>query len=691
MMNKRMISILDFFIQNSGETTIKKISEQFEVDERTIRYDIDKINEELKDKNIVQIEKLSKGILTLNDYESISKKIFENFIEDLNIEYREIKILVKLLFNGKINITSLCDELNLGRTTIKNSLKEIKNILTIYKLDLNPNSQTGVELIGNEENIRRLQLKIFNQYRNSEDSIEKKYVSLEISKFYFPEDEKKIKKIIVYIVKNLNKIISDEAYNTLINYYLIMINRIRINHLIADETNQNYYLETKEYEILKKNTPLMETELNIEINEHELLKLTDYFLGSHSYNIIQSTYKNWIEMELLIKRVIINFDEIFGSCLIDDENLLDGLVNHIKPAIHRIKNKIELQNTICEEVKENIYDIFLATKKALEPIHDFIGEEFPDEEVAFIAIHFKISLEKNYLEKEKIKNVLIVCGLGYGTSQLLAHQIMEKYDVTIVDMIPLNQLNKYENENIDIIITTLSKESFKTKTPIVTVKTILTKDDLLELEKLNLSQHKNKILFSSLLNIVRESSDIKNEKLLIHKLKVLLNGMIVDDLKIEKYGLLDLLKIESIELDVEVETWQEALQEVGNILEKNGKTEKKYTVGMIEKVEKYGAYIVSSNKLALPHTDNNGTIKQTGMALLTLKNEVIFPGGDPVKILLGFCTKDGKEHLDALYEFFELIKHYDFLENLELKKSKKEIIDYIKKYEFLSKIGKSKI
>lgn len=351
MMNKRMISILDFFIQNSGETTIKKISEQFEVDERTIRYDIDKINEELKDKNIVQIEKLSKGILTLNDYESISKKIFENFIEDLNIEYREIKILVKLLFNGKINITSLCDELNLGRTTIKNSLKEIKNILTIYKLDLNPNSQTGVELIGNEENIRRLQLKIFNQYRNSEDSIEKKYVSLEISKFYFPEDEKKIKKIIVYIVKNLNKIISDEAYNTLINYYLIMVNRIRINHLIADETNQNYYLETKEYEILKKNTPLMETELNIEINEHELLKLTDYFLGSHSYNIIQSTYKNWIEMELLIKRVIINFDEIFGSCLIDDENLLDGLVNHIKPAIHRIKNKIELQNTICEEVK----------------------------------------------------------------------------------------------------------------------------------------------------------------------------------------------------------------------------------------------------------------------------------------------------------------------------------------------------
>lgn len=690
-MNKRMISILDFFIQNSGETTIKKISEQFEVDERTIRYDIDKINEELKDKKILQIEKLSKGILKLKDYETISKKIFENFIEDLNIEYREIQILVRLLFNGKINITSLCDEINLGRTTIKNSLKEIKNILAVYKLDLNPNSQTGVELIGNEENIRRLQLKLFNQYRDSRDSIEKKYVSLEISKFYFSEDVKNIKKIITYIIKNLNKIISDEAYNTLINYFLIMINRIRMGQTTTDETNQNYYLETKEYEILKKNTPLMETELNIKISEHELLKLTDYFLGSHSYNIIQSTYKNWIEMELLIKRVIINFDELFGSCLIDDENLLDGLVNHIKPAIHRIKNRIELQNTIYEEVEENIYDIFLTTKKALKPINDFIGEEFPDEEVAFIAIHFKISLEKNYLEKEKIKNVLIVCGLGYGTSKLLAHQIMEKYDVTIVDMIPLNQLSNYENKNIDIIITTLPKDHFKTKTPIITVKTILTKDDFLELEKLNLSKHKNKILFSSLLSIVRESSDIKNEELLIYKLKILLSGMIVDDLKVEKYGLLDLLKVEDIELDVDVDTWQEAIQKVGNLLEKNGKIEKEYTRGMIEKVEKYGAYIVSSNNLALPHAENNGTIKQTGMALLTLKNEVMFPGNETVKILLGFCTKDGKEHLDALYDFFELVKNYDFSKILESKKSKKEIIDYIKKYDYLSKIGKNKI
>ena len=49
---------------------------------------------------------------------------------------------------------------------------------------------------------------------------------------------------------------------------------------------------------------------------------------------------------------------------------------------------------------------------------------------------------------------------------------------------------------------------------------------------------------------------------------------------------------------------------------------------------------------------------------------------------------DGKEHLDALVQFVELLKKYEFDKILSTTQSQKKIMDTIKKYEFLTNFGK---
>ena len=40
--------------------------------------------------------------------------------------------------------------------------------------------------------------------------------------------------------------------------------------------------------------------LRSEIDENELLLLTELFLGSHSYNFNSSFFENWIELKLVL-------------------------------------------------------------------------------------------------------------------------------------------------------------------------------------------------------------------------------------------------------------------------------------------------------------------------------------------------------------------------------------------------------
>ena len=157
---------------------------------------------------------------------------------------------------------------------------------------------------------------------------------------------KEIESFLSYVVKQLGIIITDETYFILLNYILIMIKRLQDKNEIKEINNIRFYKETKEYEVLSKGISLIEESFNISLSDLELVKLTDYFLGCSNFSLSNSSYKNWLEIEILVKKIVLQFKKIHKIDLSSDETLINGLVNHIKPALHRVKNNLKLQNSI---------------------------------------------------------------------------------------------------------------------------------------------------------------------------------------------------------------------------------------------------------------------------------------------------------------------------------------------------------
>ncbi|MGL5052597.1 MAG: BglG family transcription antiterminator [Fusobacteriaceae bacterium] len=686
-MNKRVYEILKFLVEENGMTNLKEISIVTKANERTIRYDIDKINEFFKVQGISLIQKQSKGEFFHENTEEINIFIKSNFKEIFFNEHRQLIILIKILFQGEICIPELCKEFDLTRTTIKTELAEIKKILNENSLKLEV-SNVGLKLIGEEQNLRNLQLKLINEYGNTilEKDLKRKYIYNFIKEKYLNINIQEIEKFVNYIVKQLNTVITDETYFILLNYILIMIKRIQSGNDIKNSNNINFYEYTKEYEVLKKNISLIEINFNIDISNLELIKLTDYFLGCTNFSLSNLAYKEWLEIEILVKKIVLQFKKLHKVDLSKDEILINGLVNHIKPALHRVKNGVKLQNSISKEFLEKFPILYKNTNEALLVLDEFLEIPMNEDEISFIALHFRSALDRWKSRREQTKNIILICGYGYGTSKLLEQQLKQRYNINILDTIPLNQLKSINfSRKIDLIVTTLATIDIDIDIPIVSINTILNDKDIETLDLYNLPRHLDKVSLSAICDTISKHCEINNKKFLIKDLKSILEGKFVDDLKEKGKKLSDFIKADAIKLGQKVETWQEAIQVTGELLVELGCVNERYIQTMINKVEKHGSYIVITNLLAIPHGELSEDVNRSGMALVALDKPVYFPDKKPVKYLLAFCGTVSKDYLDALTQFLELVDNCDFLDIIEKSSSPKKILDTIKKYEFLSK------
>lgn len=115
-------------------------------------------------------------------------------------------------------------------------------------------------------------------------------------------------------------------------------------------------------------------------------------------------------------------------------------------------------------------------------------------------------------------------------------------------------------------------------------------------------------------------------------------------------------------------TWQEAVQLAGEILEKNGCVTKKYTEDMIKIVEKYGEYIILAPNMAFPHARNENDVFRTAFSLVTLKEPVLFPNDKLLQTVVAFASKDNKEHLDPFVQLVKITNEKRFNINNFVKK-----------------------
>ena len=679
-LSNRGSSILKILSMSEGKGNIKSLAKSLELAERTIRYELEKIDDYLLSRNMKPLERTFGGNIFFEEYENFTQQA-ENLPSESMMDTHERRnyIFFKALFKEKINLTKLCEELDISRTTIKNDVKYLREELSKNNISLRA-YQEGLILEGTENDIRREQLKFLKRYSNSMfyDTSQIRTKTEKIIEEYIKSvDFKVIKSFIDNVQKKMNKVISDEAYNIIAVYLIITVLRIKKEKFLEEIGNQNFLADTEEFRCINSFKDILEKKFEIKFCHNEILQITDYFLGSHTYNFEQSYYKNWIEIEILVKKFIAAFNKNIHTDLSKDKILFKEIINHIKPTLYRIKNRIKLENSIYAEVLNSYPNIFYLTKKAIKDIENYLGVEFSDDETAFLAIYFKGAIDRNKFKEKDLKRVLVVCAHGYGTSKLLVQQLNEIYTINVVQTIPRYMLEKtLEEERVDLIISTINIEN-KIDIPVVKVNSVLTQEDIAVLDKYELSRQKKRFFLSEILNIIERNCVIENKEELIEDLNGYFENKLVDDTEQNDLRLSDILTEENILLNQSAETWEEAVIKGGEILLHNGYVSKKYVDSLAENIKKYGSYVVISEGIALPHSKTDNAVLKTGMSLVTLKEPVIFPGDKKVSIILSFSSFDMNEHFTALSDLNELIFGHEFFENIMKARYPKDVIRYI--------------
>ena len=601
----------------------------------------------------------------------------EDILED------RIDILKLILFFDEkgLNITKICKELEISRTTIKKDLKLISEEFKMQGIELIYKNVDGYHINGSFQKIliKKIELleKLFDSLNDKNFS---KVIKTQVFHYFFKYIKQKnienAKKFIVEIEKVMFLNINEESYNKIFSYVLLLLNFEKDCENKKDFTAKKFLIHTEEYKKIEK---ILQKILNKnEIKSEMLIEITDLIMGININSLKNNSFEDWINEELIIKKMISKVSKIVKTDLTRDEILYNGLLYHIKPAMYRIKNNIQITNSVFQELILEKDPILEVVNRAIEEIESLFEVKFPEDEIALMGFHIKASIERN--TSEKTKKVILICGLGYGSSKVLEQSLKENYDLDIVDVLPyyLIKTSMPNYKNIDLILSTIDLEETY-DIPVIKINPLLKEQDFILLSKYGIRKNITKISLKQIMDIIKNNTTITDEYKLINDLKNKLENKIIDDLSEAGIILKKMLNKNNVQFVNKVSDWKEAITKAGNILQKNGFIKQDYVEEMIKLIEKHGAYIIIEEGMAIPHAPISKNVLKTRISLLIVKEKVLFPNGKGANIFLSFATINKTEHLGILNDLFELITKYNFIEKISKITEYEELEEFFRK------------
>ena len=560
MLKKQHFELLKL-IEN--EKKLSKIAELLNLTERSVRYKIDEINEEIGSKKIEIKKREFFSSLNKDDMD----KLFEN-IESRNYIYskkerEELIILYTLMKKDKFLLKEVAEKLGTSKSTIRNDLKNLKKILLDYNIKLLQDDKLKYYFAYLEEDYRYFIAIYLYKYVSFDKKYDKiffddisyfrKVIYKEIKEEYMSEIESVSKRI-----KKAELDFMDETLNILIILMVVSHKRKRKNSNLNIENSE--ILEKRQEYLQLKNFFSDYTNIN-------LLFFTDYlFRISRDEKDVFVKFKNWLDISIAIIKIVRTFEIESKVDLKNIDVFLDEIFYYIKPLIFRTKRKIKLKNSILKDVKDLYPTIFNFLKKNFYYLEEVINEKVSDEEIAYLVPFFHKALQNN---NKLNKKGILVTTYKENIALFLKEDIETEFLIDIDKILTLKSFEQIEKDldDYDYILTTFSVEDDFVKeikhTKIIELNPILTEKDIKKLENAGLKKNK-KIKMTALLKVILENSSDVNVKKLINNLDEVFSEKIYNDIDKNKFSLGNFLKQENI-FKVNLNSFEEILNKFSNL------------------------------------------------------------------------------------------------------------------------------
>ncbi|MEC0019212.1 BglG family transcription antiterminator [Bacillus anthracis] len=463
-MNKRQQEILQFLLSESNEyLLVQELADRIGCSEKTIRNDFKVIEEYVeKHSDALLIRRPGLGVcLEITDYDksSLFNELYavKQDIGYASDEERVLQIAYSLLMNVKpVTVQELAEQYFVNRATVKKDLDRIETWLEELGLDLVVKQRIGLTVESDERSKRKALAKLSDLIHNRElmnQFIKKQFLYHEI-------------KLVMTELKALQKryatFFTDDTLENLLLHTLIMVRRMKLKQPISmSKDDLNIVRETKEYGWALDFLTRLEFVFTVHFTEEEIAYLAIHILGGKfRYQDEWERDKLNVNNPMLsqvVSHLIGRMSKLNEIDFGEDPFLLEGLQMHLYTTLNRLQYNLSVSNPMLHEIKRMYPYMFDMLIHELDDMNQSLSLQIPEEEAAYLTLHFQAAMER-LSDKKVSKNVIIVCHMGIGMSQLLRTKIERKFrHVHVLDCIAKSDLEEYlmKNKKVELIISTI--------------------------------------------------------------------------------------------------------------------------------------------------------------------------------------------------------------------------------------------
>ena len=658
-MRKRSTEILEkLILSNSKSMEVKKLITTYRISLKTLRTDVNEINDFLLEAKMspTKLNEKEKLILLEKDIMKIQDRLnhMDTYSYKMSREERQIYIIAELLMSQDyITMQNLAKKLNVSRNTILNDFETVKDYCLAFNVNVLMKSSKGIKIECDQKDRNNLLMQIFHDLED--DYMEKSFFHQLIQrKLGMKIPLEMIKEDLREYMEQQHMLVSDRLF-PYVSIYLFVILNSKINK--KRRTVEKLTGDTASDNLLN----WFADKYEVSINKNDVKDFGRY-MKQHDFNI-SSEQKEINDVELY--GIIVYFLQMVGEdiecSLQSDTVLIESLLEHIRTLKNWEDYDFEMPLSDELPIPKEILEKTIEKNSII--LERYLGYPLTKEMKESIMIHICAAFVRN-LEYLNLLEVLIVCPGSMATGKYLEAQVKNYFDFRVAAVIPSRDVEEFLKSNkIDFVISTVNVRS--ESVPCVKVQAQLTMNDINAIQNIafllgrkeNKSENESRYVEQNFLDVMKtflEKLDASKRDEFFDEVYSLM------ETKIQSTGksiLAQMLDPSKIMIKQEKITWEQGILQAADILEKKGCVGSDYGKKAVENVKEYGDYIIISKGIALAHAGKKEAhVYKDGLSLVMCPEGIEFTEGNIVYLVFCFAVAEEKDYLKLFQEIIALGK-----------------------------------
>ncbi|WP_151733592.1 BglG family transcription antiterminator [Paenibacillus tengchongensis] len=668
-MTARQRQVISLLVSSEGEMTAAEIAGSVGVSVRTVHREMEEIERILQSFGLLLSRKSGKGIQLggpAEGIEELRRFLREAKPAEYSGEERKVMELCRLLeAEEPVKLFALSHSLKVTAATISYDLDELEPWLRKFSLRLIRRRGYGVEIEGSEFDKRRALSRLAAEHLDQSDLVgygvhtESNPMFAKLLTAVGQDRLIEIENTFWDMEWGWTLELPEIVYMELLIGLAIAVRRVEIGRGIDSVDSAGYSRKSEHRNIpgAEQFIARLEEELKIRFPKAEILHIAGLFdRAQDSFSSADSAYGDIGLMEL-VYRLTENVIRRTGLPFQSDRTLREGLLEHMEPALRRIREGTRIRNPLLNPIRRDYEELFQIIRLSVEELE--LDLSIPDEEIGFLVMHFGASLERLNQLKRKVRAIL-VCSSGLSSSRLLAIRLSKELpQIEILGNASWYEAARMPESEYDLIISTIDLPLPRDR--YIRISPLLTPEETVRL----LDYIQNTTLREQPGGAAGENggaspADRALERLLSYK------GLLDEIIGLMERFRYHPLDNTGLPLAVMLRSMLDQLE--AGIIDDNDL--------MVERLlerERLGSQVIPDTGLALFHA-RSSHVRESSLTLYRLRSPVMLEGEQEVSVILLMLAprKLAKESLEVLSEISSMLLNTELVELLQ-EKTEEEI------------------